>query len=376
MPAIFDLLVPQAPDWAVRWDRIHAAFPWIRRLSGVEQDPTHHAEGDVATHTRMAAEALAGLPLWRARPAAERTLLFAAVLLHDVAKPDCTQRTPEGRVTAHGHSRRGELAARRILWEAGVPIGFREHVAALVRHHQVPFWALERPDLRQIVLRVSLLARNDDLALLATADILGRVCGDAEQVLDSIGLFTEYCAELGVADRPWVFASDHARFSYFRTPGRDPSYAAFDDTRTTVTVLSGLPGVGKDSWIAANMPDTPVVSLDALRAQLRVAPGGDQRAVSTAAYEQARVHLRAGRTFVWNATNVTRQQRDLCVGLAANYGARIDIVALEARPAQITARNRARPSPVPDAVIDRLAGKWETPDLTEAHTVRHIDTSA
>lgn len=375
MPTIFDRLVPQGPDWTVPWDRIFATFSWVRRLAGIPQDPVHHAEGDVAVHTRLAVQALAGLPQWRARPADERTRLFAAVLLHDVAKPDCTQHTDDGRVTAHGHSRRGELAARRILWELGTPIGWREHVAALVRHHQVPFWALERPDLQRIVLRVSLLARNDDLAILATADILGRVCADADRVLDSIALFTEYCAELGVLDRPWEFASDHARFSYFRTPGRDPSYAAYDDTRSTVTVLSGLPGVGKDSWIRAHCPDAPVVSLDALRARLGVAPGGDQRAVSTAAYEQARVHLRAGRPFVWNATNVTRQQRDLCVGLAANYGARVDIVALEARPEQIAARNRSRPSPVPDGVIDRLAGKWETPDLTEAHSVRWLDTS-
>ena len=50
-------------------------------------------------------------------------------------------------------------------------------------------------------------------------------------VLENIELFREYCAELGVLDRPWPFASDHARFSYFRTPGRDPRYAAFDDTR-------------------------------------------------------------------------------------------------------------------------------------------------
>lgn len=365
----FEKLCPAPPDWSVPWDQIWDSFGWVRRMAATEQDPVHHAEGDVAVHTRMAAEAMVALPQWRARPEAERVRLFATVLLHDVAKPDCTQRDPDGRVTAHGHSRRGDLMARRILWEMDAPIPWREHVCALVRHHQVPFWALERPDLERIAIRVSLLARNDDLALLATADILGRICGDLDTVLENIALFEQYCAELGVLDSPWPFASDHARFTYFRTPGRDPSYAAFDDTRLTVTVLSGLPGAGKDHWIKANRPGATVVSLDALRSEMGVSPAGDQRAVSSAAYELARTHLRAGRSFVWNATNISRQHRDMCIGLAAAYRGRVEIVSLEAAPQVLRAQNRARERQVPEEVLDRLIAKWEAPDLTEAHKV-------
>ncbi|WP_246002031.1 AAA family ATPase [Allorhizocola rhizosphaerae] len=271
--------------------------------------------------------------------------------------------------TAHGHSRRGELIARRVLWEMGAPVSTREHVAALVRHHQVPFWALERDDIEQIAIRVSLLASNVELTLLATADILGRVCADQARVVDNIGLFREYCAELGVLERPFAFASDHARFMYFRTPGRDPRYAAYDDTRCTVTVLSGLPGAGKDTWLTRHGSDLPVVSLDGLRAELGVAPTGDQRAVAAAAYERARELLRARRSFVWNATNISRQHRQMCIGLAAAYHARVEIVALEATPHELRTRNQARAHPVPAHVVDRLIGKWEAPDITEAHTV-------
>jgi hypothetical protein len=251
---VFERLCPGPPDWRVDWQSIHDSFDWIRRLDGIGQDPLHHAEGDVATHTRMAVQALSHLDGWRRRPAGERVRLFATVLLHDVAKPDCTQHTPDGRVTAHGHSRRGELTARRILWELGAPVAWREQVAALVRHHQVPLWALERPDLERIVLRVSLLASNRDLVLLATSDILGRDCADTEEILANVGLYGEYCAELGVLEQAWPFASDHARFTYFRTPGRDPRYAAYDDTRLTVTVLSGFPGAGKDTWVSTTGP--------------------------------------------------------------------------------------------------------------------------
>jgi predicted kinase len=372
---VFDDLCPAPPGWRVPWPELRERFGWVRRLAGVPQDPVHHAEGDVEVHTRMACEALAALPAWRARPAGERARLFAAVLLHDVAKPYCTQTGEDGRITARGHSRRGDLMVRRLLWELDAPVEWREHVAALVRHHQVPFWALERPDLQQIAFRVSLLARNDDLVLLATADILGRICGDTEEVLENIALYAEYCAEQRCLDGPRRFPSDHARFWYFRTPGRDPEYAAYDDTRLTATVLSGLPGVGKDHWIAAYRPELPVVSLDRLRAELGVKPGGDQRPVAAAAYALAREHLRAGRSFVWNATNVSRQLRDQCVGLVADYRGRVELIALEAPPRLLRERNRARRAPVPDAVIDRLAGRWETPDPTEAHTVSWLSTA-
>lgn len=188
--------------------------PWFRALEGVPQDPIHHAEGDVATHTRMALEALATIEEFRALPVQRQDRLRMAVALHDVAKPFCTQHTEDGRITAHGHSRRGELMARRILWEAGVAAGDREHIATLVRHHQVPFWALERPDLERIALRVSLLASNEDLAILATADILGRNCDDQKEVLENIALFREYCRERTILDDPWpslVFALPRRR---------------------------------------------------------------------------------------------------------------------------------------------------------------------
>jgi hypothetical protein len=97
---VFEQLCPHAPDWTVPWDRISASFDWIRRLAGVPQDLIHHAEGDGWTHTRLAAQALAGLPRWRALPTDRRVRLFAAVLLHDVAKPDCTRHTEDGRITA------------------------------------------------------------------------------------------------------------------------------------------------------------------------------------------------------------------------------------------------------------------------------------
>jgi predicted kinase len=64
-----------------------------------------------------------------------------------------------------------------------------------------------------------------------------------------------------------------------------------------------------------------------------------------------------------------------CVDLAANYGAHIDLIAVEAPPQVLRARNSARTRPVPDRVIERLINRWQTPDPTEAHHVAWIPTT-
>jgi predicted kinase len=370
---IFDALAPRPPDWSVPWDDINAAYGWVRALKDVPQDPQHHAEGDVATHTRLGLEALATSAGYRNLPDTERSRLFAAVLMHDAAKPFTTQET-DGRITAHGHSRGGDLLARRVLWELGADPIEREHVCALIRHHQVPFWALERDDLDAIAFRVSLLARNADLVELARADIRGRICDDAEALLDNVDLYAQWCADRGCLERPRDFATDHARFAWFRHPARDPDYAAYDDTTFSVTVMSGLPATGKDTWIAGHRGGQQVISLDEMRDRMGIAPTADQAPVIAAARDQARTLLRAKEPFIWNGTNITRQMRQRIIGLCADYGARVEIVATEAPRAAISTRNRARPAPVPESVIDRLVRRWEAPDVTEAHQVTLVAT--
>ena len=78
---------------------------------------------------------------------------------------------------------------------------------------------------------------------------------------------------------------------------------------------------------------------------------------------------------MWNATNVSRDLRMRTVALCADYGARVEIVSVEAPPATVHNRNRARTQPVPDSVTDRLISRWETPDPTEAHTVGWVETA-
>jgi putative nucleotidyltransferase with HDIG domain len=320
----------------------------------------------------MVCEAMASFSTWRALDEGPRRVLFTAALLHDVAKPATRRLEHDGHVSFRGHSRRGAVMARAILWQMGVPFVVRERVCSLVRHHLKPFFLAESADCRRVALEVSQTARCDWLALLAEADARGRICRDPQRMLDNVALFAEFCREEGCLDRPWAFPSDHARFVYFREDNRSPDFAPHEEFGSEVVLISGMPGVGKDTWIRSQLPDWPVVSLDELREELEVDPAGEQGPVLQAAREQARRHLRVKRPFVWNATNLSRQVRGECVRLFAAYRARIHTVYLEVSEETQRAQNRQRPYPVPEKVIARLLSRWEVPDLTEAHQVEHI----
>jgi predicted kinase len=332
------------------------------------QDEVFHAEGTVWTHVGMVCEALAGLDEFRAMPELDRHILFAAALLHDVAKPLCT-RNEEGRITSRGHSQRGAIAARRILWELGFNFTAREQVSALVRRHQLPFHLINRPDAQRIALLISQTASCDLLTLLAKADVLGRECADKADLLLHVELFRDYCREQDCIYGPRQFPSSHSRFLYFRTPSRDPGYLAHETTRSEVTVMSGLPGSGKDTWIARHASELPQISLDSIREETGVGPTGNQGAVVQAAREKARVFLRSGDDFVWNATNLSREIRGQVVDLLTAYDARIKIVYVEASRDLFYAQNRDRNGVLPKAAIERLMNRWEVPDPTEAQQV-------
>ena len=364
---------PTPPHWKLDWEALLAQFEWLRAMDGVPQDPVHHAEGDVLIHTRLVVEALSRHPAWQALPPTERSLLFAAALLHDVAKPMTTKVETDGHVTALGHARQGERVARTALWseDFGVPIPFvcREAIARLVRYHGLPLWFLSKPSPERAMIEASLTTRLDTLALLAKVDALGRQCDDQADLLLLLDLFREMAQELDCLTAPCHFASDHARFVYFHSETPDLHYVPYDDTTFEVILMAGLPGTGKDTWIQTHRSDLPVVSLDAIRRELRVDPEDSQGVVVSAAKEQARVFLRQEQPFIWNATNVTRQVRKPLIDLFCAYHARVRLVYLDAPLDVILSRDSQRPRPVYEPVIRKLMQKVEVPDLTEAHAV-------
>jgi len=354
------------------WDSLVSNYSWVRDMQGVPQDARHHAEGDVAVHTRMVLEALEALPEFRALNPYAQEVLWMAALLHDVEKRSTTFREEDGSIVSPGHAKKGAMTARQILMtEFGLPFAAREMIVGLVRYHGLPLWVMHKPDPQKALLEASLIVNTEWLHMLAKADVLGRIAPDQAEFLERVAFFQAYCIEQECYGVPYAFGSDAARFHYFHTEDSSPLYVPFEAPICEVTLLSGLPGMGKDFYIDRHCPDLPVVSLDDIRRINKLKPE-DKSAngwVAQQAKEAARVHLRAKEDFVWNATNITRQMRSQLVALFADYGASVKIVYVEKPYKAWRTQNSEREHSVPLNVLNRLMAKLEVPVRSEAHEV-------
>lgn len=246
----------------------------------------------------------------------------------------------------------------------------------MVRFHGRPAFLLEKAEPAHEVAKLSWLVSNRLLYLFALADTRGRTTAETTRPEENLHLFRLAAEEAGCFDHPYPFANDHARFLFHRQERPSLPYVPHEDFRCTATMLSGLPAAGKDSWLAVHRPGLPVVSLDDLRDEMNVEATDDQGAVIQAARERCREHLRAGRSFAFNATNLLRQTRRRWIDLFADYGARIEVVYVVPPLSVILSRNARRTSPVPERVILRLAEKCEPPTLDECHGLVVTDGAA
>lgn len=348
--------------------------PWCRAMAECRQDAQWHSEGDVWTHTKMVCSQLPQLDEWPALNQHERTVLVFTALFHDSGKPQTSKADPvTGRIGSPKHAVRGEHIARQVLRDLSCDLEVREEIARMVRFHGRPAFLLERSQPAHEVVRLSWLLSNKLLYLFALADTRGRRTAEMSRPEENLHYWKLIAEEHGCFVRPYPFANDHARFLFYRQQTADLHYVPHEDYRCSVTVMSGLPGSGKDTWLANNRAELPVISLDAIRAELAVEPTDNQGEVVQRGKERCRDFLRSQKSFAFSATNLLRQTRQRWIDLFADYGARVGIVYVEPRWPVILERNKRRERPVPERVIRELADKCEPPTITEAHELVLVD---
>ena len=353
-----------------------AAFPQLELAKTTPQHPVYHAEGDVWTHTMMVVEALLDMPAYGEISREQQETVFLAALLHDVAKCSTTVIDPvTGAIGQPGHSRKGALDARIALWDYAVPFAVREAICRLINVHQVPFFALETsrrgvtPEytVRELSWQVDIRL----LAMLAEADIRGRICPEPQRVLDAIELFRELAREDGCYGQRRAFADDHTRVKYFRGADVHPDYALYQEPGSRVIVMSGLPASGKNTWVDKHHPRLPVVSFDDARQALGLRHGKNEGQVGDYAEERARELLRRHEPFVWNATHLSKLMREKTLNLLYQYHAQVELVYLEQPRRELLRRNGQRDTSLSNKKLQAMLWNWEIALPQEAHAVRY-----
>jgi protein phosphatase len=127
-----------------------------------------------------------------------------------------------------------------------------------------------------------------------------------------------------------------------------------------VVVLIGAAGAGKSTLAARSFRPDEVLSSDALRAAISGDPA-DQRATRPAfaiLHRELVRRLRAGRLVVVDATNIETAARTALLRITRLLGVPAVAIVLAAAPADVHARNAARPGRVvPADVVSRQLGR-------------------
>jgi predicted kinase len=362
------------------WADCCEVFPRLHALETTPQSPIYHAEGNVGIHTRMVLDALLESDHFQTATGTRRETLFLAALLHDLCKPETTVVDPvTGDIGQPGHSRRGAVDVRALLWRAGVPFALREAVSRIIAVHQVPFFAFDSrrgESAEFIARRMSWSVDLSDLVCVARSDMKGRVCVDQQARLDDIMLFEQLAREDGCWDGPRAAASAHTRLMYARGTPLHLDTPLFQAAGSQVTVLSGLPASGKDSWVARHARGLEVVSFDDAKAELGLKHGENDGLAAHRAIDKAKALLRRHEPFVWNATHLSEQMRGKTLDLLYAYEANVRLVYLEVPCATLFKRNAARETTLKQRDLERMMHRWEVPLPWEAHEVRYEVESA
>lgn len=371
-------MVP-APGASADWKWLLDAIPGLTLLETTPQDPTFHAEGNVLIHTKLVVEELLGLADYANASDDDRFALFYAAVLHDIAKPATTVIDPDtGKIGQPGHSKRGAIDIRIMLWHAEVPFAIRENICRMVSVHQLPFFLVTGENRKgtkpEFVLhKLSHELNLVHLAALAEADMRGRHYEHKDDCLVDIELFRQMAIDESCYGAKKGFADDHTRVSYFRGAEISPDYPHFKETGSRVIMMSGLPASGKDTYLAMNHPSLPVVSIDGAMAELGLKYGENNGAATHHAMDFAKRMLAKHVDFAVNMTHLSPLTRKKTLDMLYAYGAEVEMIYLEQKPSVILQRNDRRDSSLPSKkIMGEMLFKWEAPTPVEAHQVTYI----
>ncbi|WP_299011076.1 AAA family ATPase [uncultured Shewanella sp.] len=374
-------------------------FPLLRQFEFTEQDLVWHGEGNVAVHTDRVLTVLYQLFALEANglTGEQKQILILSALLHDIAKPITTKRKPiQGveRVVAPKHEALGvDYLAIKLL---ELPISHKVimNVMALVGHHQKPkLLVIKKSDFSDYLS----LALEVDLAMLywlERADFQGRVCEDLQQQLEYLELFKMFAKEYQL----WNVNDPRAELikkvqvkqqadeqlylnnyvvselaSGKITMPEEAMRTTYENAQdfSHLYLMCGISGSGKSTWIAQNLNNVDVISLDDIREEINGQRGCQKNLDQVLQLAKLRLKqaLANKQDVVWDATNLRFDHRKIICDYGRDYGALVTLVVFHLKESTLRAGNLQRIHAIPSEVISRQIEQWQWPSMSEAHRI-------
>lgn len=382
-------------------------FPLLKEYKFTPQDEEWHAEGNVHIHTGMVlTETYKILQTEATHLNSERRLsLILGALLHDIYKPQATKSQEiqsKIRLVAPNHASKGRSYLAPKLTGLGLPYSVVETTLGLVGYHHHPKRLVTQNKASGAYKRIARLADPELLYWLELADIRGRECRDQEQQLEIVEMYGLYAqeyeawqrfgaeyqawkayfnrelADWNQATRDLVFAQAIARYETGKIFDPESELArsySYRNSFPQVVLTFGVSGSGKSTWIANNLQDHTVISLDSLRSKIANSRRDQSQnsKVVQAAKEQLKTLLRSQSKIVWDATNLRRDFRQQVISISRQYGALTTLVVFHCPETVYFERNRQRRHSIPEAVLIKQLQFMEFPELDECDRTIVVD---
>jgi len=328
----------------------------LNALKGKKQSEKWHKEGDAYIHTMLCVEHAFrilteefikenGFTLRDCR------ILVMAVLFHDLGKATKTEFS-KGDWHSYGHEEDGEKIARKILWDEDFEA--REEVCSLIRFHMVRCGIMRGGDIANKIMKLSWLVNIKKLLFLGMCDIFGSIQDDEHGIdrdIRCINLMGGFANSLNCIDKPFMFDEERYMISSNDEDRRDitcrylfemkfPFKDMKDANKPTMTIMVGLSGAGKDTYITEKLADDDTVILcrDNIRTEIGMCRLGE-KIVGTPSQEKmvteifnARLNeaLMHGVDVVINNINLKKKYRSEYIRAAKKNGYDVRCVYVEA----------------------------------------------
>jgi len=184
-------------------EQLDVWFPELKDLIGVQQNPKHHAEGDVWTHTMMVLDQAV-----QYRENVQNPFAFMlSVLTHDMGKAVCTEMV-NGEIHAYNHESLGLPLAETFITRLTSETDVLKYVLNLTEMHMKPnMLAADCASIKKTNKMFDKAIDPDALIAIAVCDGLGKIAPREYVSYDNffesrLSIYREYMS------RPYVMGRD------------------------------------------------------------------------------------------------------------------------------------------------------------------------